>query len=317
MYAVVALLGFFLAQAGSSNSSSTAVTSEAKTRAQALLKEGSALFEQGDYQAALDKFETAYGIFPSPNLQFNIAQANRDLGRPVEALTAFENFLALASTASVDAREDARRSVADLHMKLGKLNIDCLTNGADVALDGKKVGTTPTLGVIWTTAGHHQVTARHPGFTPAIEDIEVKAASLRTVTLWLRPLPALPGAPDPPAAPSSGTSQSPLLLSSSAEQKPISRHPYQTYLWIGAGTTAVLALGATIAGLTADSRFSELQSQCGQSKAGCSESQIDSVKSRAHTADVLWILAGAPAASTGVVFYMDQRGTDFSLSWRY
>src|SRR6266550_719215 len=72
---------------------------QAKARAQALLSEGTAAYGRGDYAAALDKFTAAYRIFPSPKLWFNIGQANRDLGRPVEAVAAFDRFLRNAGDA--------------------------------------------------------------------------------------------------------------------------------------------------------------------------------------------------------------------------
>ena len=59
---------------------------QGKARAQVLLKEGSALYKQADFAAALRKFEEAYALYPSPKLQFNIAQADRELGRIVEAV---------------------------------------------------------------------------------------------------------------------------------------------------------------------------------------------------------------------------------------
>jgi tetratricopeptide (TPR) repeat protein len=99
------LLGF-LAQ-----SSDSAASAEAKAKAQSLLTEGSALYEKGDYADALDKFKQAFATYDSPKLLFNIGQANRDLGRPVEALEAFEQFLIGALDAAPETIEDAKKSV--------------------------------------------------------------------------------------------------------------------------------------------------------------------------------------------------------------
>ena len=51
-----------------------------KEKAQALLREGSALYKQADFAGALQKFEAAYAVFPSPKLQFNIGQAKSRAG---------------------------------------------------------------------------------------------------------------------------------------------------------------------------------------------------------------------------------------------
>jgi len=106
----------------------------AKAKAQAVLKEGTALYERGDFAAALDRFETAYGIFPSPKLQFNIGQADRSLGRPLEAVEAFEKFLAQVPDAAPELLSEARQSVVELRGKLGQVKIECATPGAEVAM---------------------------------------------------------------------------------------------------------------------------------------------------------------------------------------
>ena len=89
MHATSLLLFALLAQA-----SDPATSAQAKSRAQVLLTEGSALYEKGEFAEALEKFKEAYATFDSPKLLFNIGQANRDLGRPAEAVDAFEHFLA-------------------------------------------------------------------------------------------------------------------------------------------------------------------------------------------------------------------------------
>jgi tetratricopeptide (TPR) repeat protein len=50
---------------------------EPQTRARALYVEGSALYEEGRYPEAIARFESAYQLYPRPELLFNIAQAYR------------------------------------------------------------------------------------------------------------------------------------------------------------------------------------------------------------------------------------------------
>ena len=104
MNAIASVLLVVLAQAASP----PVADPQYKAAGKGLLKEGTVFYERGDFAAALGKFEAAYGIYPSPKLQFNIAQANRDLGRPVDALAAFEKFLALAPDAAPDVLSEAR-----------------------------------------------------------------------------------------------------------------------------------------------------------------------------------------------------------------
>jgi hypothetical protein len=289
---------------------------EAKAKAQALLKQGSALFEQGDYQSALDKFEDAYAVFPSPKLQFNIAQADRALGRPVEALKAYETFLGLAKDAAPDAVTDARKSILELRAKLGQLKVECSPSDATVTVDGKPVGVSNEP--VWAVPGFHQVAIQRQQFVPAIQSVEVLAGKVQTVTIKLRAVSAAPPVPvalSPAPAPRATDTQ---LVASATEdngRRPANRR----YLWVGAGATGVLALGAVVAGLMANSRFDELNGTCGKTPAGCTENEIDSVKTRAHAANVLWVLTGAAAITTGVVLYMqlDNRESSVSVAVRY
>jgi tetratricopeptide (TPR) repeat protein len=76
------------------------------------------------------------------------------------------------------------------------------------------------------------------------------------------------------------------------------------YTWIAAGATGALAVSALIVGLSAQSKYDELQDKC---KPSCSESDVDSVKTRAVTSDVLWGMAAAAAVTTGVLYFLEGR----------
>ena len=213
---------------------------QAKARAQTFLTEGTAAYGRGDYATALDKFTAAYRIFPSPKLWFNIGQANRDLGRPVEAVAAFDRFLREAGDAPPETLSEARRSAAELKTKLGQIKVTCATDGADVSVDGKPIGSTPLGELVWTTAGRHQVAVQRTGFSPAIEDVVVTAGKAAAVSFELRPIDLRPAnAAGGGAAAIGGSPGGP-------ERRPIYRRPW---FWIAAGV--VVAAGAGTAAILA------------------------------------------------------------------
>ena len=278
---------------------------QAKAQAQTLLGQGTKLYQQGDVAGALEKFNAAYAAYPSPKLMFNIAQANRDLGRPVEALEAFEKFLAGAADASSETVADVRRSVAELQGRLGRIQIDCEMVGAEVSVDGRSVGLTPLPELIWATPGHHQVTAKHASAAPAIEDADVTAGSVSTVTVRLAPVAVLVAASAPKAAPSFDA-QAVTPSSGTSEGWWLGRE----WTWVAAGSTVLLAAGAVTAGVLMQSKFDSLRSSCGAGnpdRPGCSQSDIDSVSSRQTTANVFWGLTAAAAVTTGVLFFVEGR----------
>jgi hypothetical protein len=278
---------------------------QAKVQAQTLLGQGTKLYGQGDVAGALEKFSAAYAAYPSPKLMFNIAQANRDLGRPVEALEAFEKFLAGVADASSETVADVRKSVAELQRKLGRIQIDCETPGAEVSIDGRSVGLAPLPDPIWATPGHHQVTAKHASAALAIEDVDVSAGSVSTVTVRLAPVVVPVAAPAPKAAPDFDL-QATLPSSGAREGWWLGRK----WTWVAAGSTVLLAAGAVTAGVLMQSKFDSLRSSCGAgnlARPGCTQSDIDSVSSRQTMANVFWGLTAAAAVTTGVLFYFEGR----------
>jgi hypothetical protein len=226
-------------------------------------------------------------------------------------MEAFEKFLEGAPDASPDLIADANKSVAELRRKLGRIRIDCEMAGAEVSVDGKSVGRTPLPELIWAAPGRHQVTAKHLSAAPAIEDVDVTAGSVSTVTMRLRP-PAVPVAvaPAPSVPPDLDLEATPP-----ASQQPSGASEGwwlgRTWTWVAAGSTVLLAAGAVTAGLLAQSRFNNLNRSCGSASSapppGCSQSDIDSVTSRETMANVFWGLAGAAAVTTGVLFFVEGR----------
>jgi len=212
---------------------------QAKTRAQALLSEGTAAYGRGDYATALDKFTAAYTIFPSPKLWFNIGQANRDLGRPVEAVAAFDRFLREAGDAPPETLAEARRSAAELKTKLGQIQVTCATDGAEITVDGKQVGSTPLGEMVWTTPGRHQVAVQREGFSPAIQDVVVTTGKAATVDFELRPAIDLRAAnPDELGAGSAG-----VAPVAPTEDDPVYRH---TWFWIAVGIAVAVGVGVGV-----------------------------------------------------------------------
>ena len=212
---------------------------QAKAHAQGLLSEGTAAYGRGDYATALDKFTAAYEIFPSPKLWFNIGQANRDLGRPVEAVAAFDRFLRNAGDAPPETLAEARRSAAELKTKLGQIQVTCATDGAEITVDGKQVGSTPLGEMVWTTPGRHQVAVQHAGFSPVIEDVVVVAGQAAPVSFELRPIDLRAANPGKDGAMVGDGA-------AASENKPIYR---RTWFWVATGVVigAGIAAGVLIA----------------------------------------------------------------------
>lgn len=276
---------------------------EARGKAKALLVEGSAHYDAGDYAGALEKFTQAREAYASPKIWFNIGQANRDLGRYADAMAAFDKFLAGATDATAGTRAEAQKAIGEMKSKLGTLRIECAIPGAEVSVDGKSEGQAPLPEPIWVMPGRHQVTALAPGIPPIVEAVTVAAGAESVVGLTAQ------------VAQPQRLRENPY--GDIAEVRPARREPAdhtwwlgRKWTWVAAGSTVVLASGAIIAGAMMQSKFDDLRSSCGRGNPafpGCTQSDVDAVKLRRDTANVFWGLTAVAAAATGVLFYFEGR----------
>jgi len=198
MFAICAkcvLLAALLAQA-----SLPSAAAEDKAKAKVLLQEGLSFNRQREHAQALEKFQAAYAAYPSPKLWFNIGQVQLTLDHPVEAIEAFEKFLALVPDAQPEDKKVAKSTVAQLGKKLGRLQIKCETTGAEVVINGKSVGRVPMQGPLWATPGSHQVTITHEGSATVTENVEMRAGATALVVIRLVPISAAAPAAPPPSS---------------------------------------------------------------------------------------------------------------------
>src|SRR6185436_3402457 len=91
----------------------------ARSAARAKLVEGVDALGRGENQRALEKFQEAYALVPSPKIHYDFGLAYLGLGRPAEALSAFERFLAEAPDAPADKREKAAKRITALRPQVG------------------------------------------------------------------------------------------------------------------------------------------------------------------------------------------------------
>jgi len=129
------------------------------------------------------------------------------------------------------------------------------------------------------------------------------------------PAPAPPLAPAPPPASPAAPA---VDLSATATPPSQPAPPLPRWLpWAGLGATLALGAGAVVTGLGASQRYDDLLRTCGGTGEGCPKADIDQVRSRALTANLLWAAAGIGAAATGVMVYVNTREAGFSGVWSF
>ncbi|HQP38020.1 MAG TPA: hypothetical protein PLI95_22710, partial [Polyangiaceae bacterium] len=259
--------------------------------AEALFKEGRALMEKGETNAACDKFAESQRLDPSSGTLLNLGLCHEKQGKTA---TAWAEFLAAARLARTQGRadraEEAQKRASDLQPKLSYLVITLASAApgvevfrGDTRLEQGALGTR-----IPVDPGKHVIKARAPGFREWTATVTVGPDSDSQTTV-VPPLEPEPTAATPAA--SSATASVPTPATTTTAVAPStpsgsSGPPTLAYVAGGLGVVA-LGVGATF-GFMALSAYKSAEDAC-PTKAGCSPDamdQRDKAGTRANIANV-------------------------------
>ncbi len=131
---------------------------------------GMKLLDHGDKEEALKEFEAAYALIPSPKIQFNMGIAHQALGHSIQALEAFDAFLAGATDdIPQEKRDQASKHRRELLARVAAITIVCDRPGVTVSIDGVVRGKTPFAGPVYAEPGAHRLLAERAGLSPATQ----------------------------------------------------------------------------------------------------------------------------------------------------
>src|SRR5215469_17218656 len=99
-----------------------------KDAAEAKLVDGVELLKTRSYHQALERFEQAYALLPSPLIFYDLGLAHMGLGDAPRALESFDRFLAEAPDAPVDKRHKAERYRDELRAKVSIVTLEADPN---------------------------------------------------------------------------------------------------------------------------------------------------------------------------------------------
>ena len=184
----------------------------ARAQAQALVTEGVGFLE-ADPAAALDRFQRAYAVFPSPKVLINTAAALRKLGRLPQAANVYQRFLDDPGADSA-RRAEVQTFLAETDAKVGLVSLTGLPAGAEVQFDGTPAPWLPPTEQAWLPPGTYTrwrvapgpfvVRARKAGFVAAEQAGTAAAGAAVVVTLSLAEEVNAPPPPPPTGDPRVG-----------------------------------------------------------------------------------------------------------------
>ncbi|MEA2699198.1 MAG: hypothetical protein QOI66_3469 [Myxococcales bacterium] len=300
-----------------------------RAAARTKLVQGVTLLKSGDYSGALSQFQDAYRLVPSPNIHYDLGLAYVGLGRPVDALEAFDRFLSEAPDAPAATRQKAEADAELMRGRVATVTISVDKVGAEVLVDGNARGVAPLPRALYLDPGRHDLAARQPGGALGpVQSLKAEAGAAVTVSLHL---PAVVAAPDSPAATASVPGVAPPAPPTSTilEQPPTTTSgASQARVWALSSSAlgvALLGTGVTFA-LLARSEGDSLTDLSRQSMKDNNHPEFPTAtESRGRTYDTLaWVGlgAGVVALAAGAIILVTSNrrsspgplaGTDFRL----
>ena len=250
----LAALVALTAVAASRASEAAPAAGNPKAAAKKKLLEGAEALKRGDFQAALDRFQAAYDLVPSPKILYNFGLAYMGLARNAEALQAFHTFLSEASEASSETITNARAYKEALLQKICRLTVMADVDGATIGVDGHPYGTTPRADEILLDAGLHSLLVEKPGAGKSFTEW-FEAPPGRSLTIHAKLLAPKPDKPSKTSAPpltaggaparpgAKGGDLAGTVAAPPSPTTPGSGARWQKWTGIAVGGLAVIALG--------------------------------------------------------------------------
>jgi tetratricopeptide (TPR) repeat protein len=241
--------------------------------------QGTKLYKDGDFDAALVQFERAYEVKPNYKVLYNIGQTYFQLRQYVEARDAMQRYVKEGGAQLEGERLAAvTKDLADLEKRIANVTINVNVADATVLVDGKNVGKTPLPGPVPVSEGQRTISVEAPNRGVLQRLIRVAGGESQTLNLTVEEAKVV------------------VVHTKSTDAKPVHLGPV---FWTTAIGAIVLAGGSGVTGFIALKAQHDNQDQ--QKELGLSPTQLDDSDRRAKNfALTTDILAGAAIACAGV-----------------
>jgi len=149
---------------------------------------GKLLFEDGDFAGAASKFRQAYERSKEPRLLWNVAVCEKGLRHYARVHELTKRYLDEGKDLLTPEQDKAARDLRDaVKSFIGTLRITAPA-GAEIAIDGERVGIAPLPAPVPIDLGAHKVSAQKAGLQASVTSVEITGGEESHVTVILRPL---------------------------------------------------------------------------------------------------------------------------------
>lgn len=276
-----------------------------------------AKYRQGWDAIAAERWEDAYAKFrdlweesPTYDVALNLGQVELNLGRYREAAEHFAfGIRHMPPGEKQSLLEKSNQLLAKAKQHVGAITLVIHPPGAEVWLNGTRVGGAPLYTDLFVEPGTHKIVATLAGFEASERVLQASAGEGLALTLELKPQ-VFAGDPDE-SAPAASQSSSEYLVSPHSLDSHDQRRTAQWPLFVGAGLTATgLGVGVayTLSADTARSRAESLRvpgdaNACGPGTGLVTECRRlreanEQVSRRSNTATAGFVTAGVFGVAT-------------------
>ena len=176
----VALLLLVLVSVSSANAQTSA-----KEQARELYGQGNARFDAGDFEGAAQAFKQAYELVQYPIILFNLGLSYEQLGKPVDAVQAFEKVIAAPGKLKPERVEQAKSSLSKQLALVAELSVTCNVEGATIKVDGEEIGAFPLPKPLQVASGRIILMATKDGYQAGYQTVNASGGAKLPVVIQL------------------------------------------------------------------------------------------------------------------------------------
>ena len=167
----------------------TPVAAPALNEAKVHFQQAVALFNDGNFNAALAEFQRAYDLRPSPGVLYNIGLTQKALFRYDEAVDTLERYLAEETKLSPERRAECLQLTTEMNALLAPITVAVEPAGASVSVDGRTVGKAPLPKALRLAAGSHTLETSAEGWKTQKRDLMISAGVPLSLNIRLELIP--------------------------------------------------------------------------------------------------------------------------------
>ena len=262
-----------------------------------LLAKGKKVEAQEAYLGALADYEGAYEAFSDSKIYFAIGLAEKRLGRYIDSLNHFEQFLIDVGDSEA-LRAKVEEHTDEIKEFLGAIFFRVDPAGATITIDGTEVGKSPLSRPHYVPPGDHEYEITKSGFRSATGTVEVEAGEAREDKITLE----RDGASEPADDEEGDDDEEPKITKADPPAG-----PNRTPLLVGLALTGTFALAGSVTGFFALSRHDTFTND--GTSGPDREDARSTGKNLALATDVFLIGAIAAGTYTAYYYFAEYRGS--------